>query len=110
VFVATRYDPEAGKATEDIVAQPDIATPITEPPHILAGSTTYDIALLPARDCVEQTSYRAALTTARASGSQTFMLHEYNSLVYNGTWELVDLSADRTVVNKIWIYKIESDT
>jgi hypothetical protein len=28
----------------------------------------------------------------------------------NGTWEVVDLPADRTVVNGLWIYKIKSDT
>jgi hypothetical protein len=34
---------------------------------------------------------------------------EYDSLMDNGTWELVDLPADRAVVNSMWIYKIKSD-
>jgi hypothetical protein len=29
------------------------------------------------------------------------MQHEYDSLMDNGTWELVYLSADRTVVNNM---------
>jgi hypothetical protein len=28
----------------------------------------------------------------------------------NGTWERVDLPADRVVVNSMWVYKIKSDT
>jgi hypothetical protein len=38
------------------------------------------------------------------------MQHEYDFLMDNGTWELVDLPAGRTVVNGMWIYKIKSDT
>jgi hypothetical protein len=37
------------------------------------------------------------------------MQHEYDSLLSNGTWELVDLPAGRAVVNIMWIYKIKSD-
>jgi hypothetical protein len=37
------------------------------------------------------------------------MQQEYDSLMDNGTWELVDLPADRTVVNSMWIYKVKSD-
>jgi hypothetical protein len=67
VFVATCCDPEEGKATEDIVAQPDMATQVIGPPHLPPGATTNDIAFLPARDYVEPTSYRAALPSAQAS-------------------------------------------
>jgi hypothetical protein len=38
------------------------------------------------------------------------MQREYNSLMDNGTWELVDRPTDRTVLKNMWIYKIESDT
>jgi hypothetical protein len=48
VFVATWCDPERGKATEDIVAQPDMATLITGHSHLSAGATTNDISLLSA--------------------------------------------------------------
>jgi hypothetical protein len=34
------------------------------------------------------------------------MQQEYISLMNNGTWKLVDLPADRVVVNNMWIYKI----
>jgi hypothetical protein len=37
------------------------------------------------------------------------MQHEYDFLMDNGTWELVYLSADRTVVNNMLIYNIKSD-
>jgi hypothetical protein len=67
VFVATYCDPEEGKATEDIVAQPDLATLIADPPHVPAGATPCEGALLSAKDCVEPTSYRVALTSDQAS-------------------------------------------
>jgi hypothetical protein len=38
------------------------------------------------------------------------MQQEYSSLMDNGTWELVDLSPGRMVVNIMWIYKVKSDT
>jgi hypothetical protein len=38
------------------------------------------------------------------------MQHEYDSLMDNHTWELVDLSADRTVVNSLWTCNIKSNT
>jgi hypothetical protein len=38
------------------------------------------------------------------------MQEEYDSLLGNGTWELVDLPAGRMVVNSMWIYNIKSDT
>jgi hypothetical protein len=38
------------------------------------------------------------------------MQQELDSLMDNGTWELVDLPEGRTVVNIMWIYKIKSDT
>jgi hypothetical protein len=37
------------------------------------------------------------------------MQHKYDSLMSNGTWELVDLPAGRAVVKSMWIYKIKSD-
>jgi hypothetical protein len=64
VFIATCFNPEEVKSTEVIVAQPDQATLIIGPPHVPAGATSHDITLLSARDCVELTSYRAALTSA----------------------------------------------
>jgi hypothetical protein len=38
------------------------------------------------------------------------MQHEYSSLLDNGTRELVDLPLDRVVANRMWIYKVKSDT
>jgi hypothetical protein len=38
------------------------------------------------------------------------MQQEYSSLIDNGTWELDDLPPSRMVVNKMWIYKVKSDT
>jgi hypothetical protein len=105
VFVVTCCDPEEGKATWNIVAQPDMATLTFGPPHVPRGTTPYDVALLSAWDGVEPTSYRVALTSAKASDWQTAMQQEYDSLIDNGTWDLVDLLADRTVVNSMWVYK-----
>jgi hypothetical protein len=33
------------------------------------------------------------------------MQHEYDPLMSNGTWELVDLPKDRAIIIIIWIYK-----
>jgi hypothetical protein len=66
VFVSTCCDPEECQPTEDIVAQPDMATLIIGPPHLPARATPPGIALPSARDFVESTSYRAALTSAQA--------------------------------------------
>jgi hypothetical protein len=38
------------------------------------------------------------------------MQHEHDSPMDNGTCELVDLPANRTVVDSMWMYKIKSDT
>jgi hypothetical protein len=108
VFVATCNDPEEGQTIDDFVAQPNMATQAH--PHLPAGATTPGIALMSARDCVEPTSYRAALANAQAHAWHAVMQQEYDFLVDNGTWELVDLPAGRTVVNNMRIYKIKSDT
>jgi hypothetical protein len=62
-----------------------------------------------ARDYVEPTLYRAALNSVQASDWQTAMQEECPFPMDNGTWELVDLPANRTVVINMWIYKIKSD-
>jgi hypothetical protein len=66
--------------------------------------------MLSARDCVELSSYRAALFDAQAPEWHAAMQHEYNFLTDNGKRELVDLPADHVVVNIMWIYKVKSDT
>jgi hypothetical protein len=110
MFVATYCEPEEGKAIKDIVAQPDLATLIDGPPHVAAGATPSDVALMLARDCVEPTSYRAALTKTQTPKWQIAMQHDCHSLMDNGTWDFIDLFVDRTVVNSMWIYNINSDT
>jgi hypothetical protein len=37
------------------------------------------------------------------------MPQEYDSLMSNGRWELVDLPEGRAVVNSMWNFKIKSD-
>jgi hypothetical protein len=109
MFVATCCDLEEGKATDTIVAKSDMATLINCPPNLPAGASTPDIALPSARrDCVEPTWYHAALTIAQASDWQTAIQKKYDSCMDNDTWELVDIPADRTLVNSMWIYKIKS--
>jgi hypothetical protein len=85
VFVTTCCDHEEGTATEDIVAQPDLADLVTCPPHVPPGATPADVALLSARDCVEPASYRGVLNSAQAPYWQTAMQQEYDSLMDNGT-------------------------
>jgi hypothetical protein len=103
VFVTACCDLEQGKTKEDNVEQLDVATLITGPPHLPTSSPADAVPLLSAMDCVEPTSYRAALSIAQAPKWQTKMQYEYNSLLDNGTWELTDLPAGRAVVNNMWI-------
>ena len=35
------------------------------------------------------------------------MVSEYNSLIKNKTWELIDLPADRDPINTKWVYKVK---
>jgi hypothetical protein len=82
----------------------------TRPQYLSAGATVDTIALLSARDCVELTSYRAALSSEQAPEWQAAMQHEYSSVMANGKWELVDLRPDCMVVHIMWIHKVKSDT
>jgi hypothetical protein len=110
VRVTACCDLEEGKAKEDIVEQPIVARLINGLIHRPAGASDSAVALLSAGHCVEPTSYRAALSNAQAPKWHTAMQHEYTSLMENGTWELVDLPADRVVVNNMWTYMVKSDT
>jgi hypothetical protein len=110
VLVTACCDPDHGKANEDIFEQPFVPDLIIGSHHIQAGVSPAAVALLSARECVEPKSYRAALASAEAPKWQAAMQQEYFSLIGNGTWELVHLHPDRVVVNKMWIYKVKSDT
>jgi hypothetical protein len=59
------------------------------------------VALLSARDSVEPASYRTALSNELSHEWQVAMQKEYESLMSNGTWELVDLSDGRAIVNNM---------
>jgi hypothetical protein len=105
VYVIAFCDPKQGFAREDIVEQPNLAFTVAPPPQQHAGIV---VSLLSARDCVEPASYRAALSIDQTAEWQVAMQHEYDSLLSNGTWELVDLPEGRAVVKFMWIYKIKS--
>jgi hypothetical protein len=66
--------------------------------------------MLSAIDFAVTTWYFAALSSAQAREWHAAMQHEYNSLMGNGTCEVVDLPDDRVVINYMWIYKVKSDT
>jgi hypothetical protein len=67
VLVTACCDLEQGKAKEDIVEQPNVATLITAPTHLSAGASADDVVLMFAMDCAEPTSCRAALSSAQAA-------------------------------------------
>jgi hypothetical protein len=106
VYVTACCDPKEGVAREDIVEQPNLAFNVVAPPHQHAGIV---VALLSVRDCFEPALYRAALSSDKSAEWHVAMQHEYDSLLSNGTWELVDLPTCRAVINNMWIYKIKSD-
>jgi hypothetical protein len=62
----------------------------------------------PSGTASKHASYRAAPSSDQSNEWQVAM-QEYDSLMSNGTWELVDLPEGRTMVNNIWMYKIKSD-
>jgi hypothetical protein len=106
VYVNACGDPQQGVAKEDIVEQPNLAFTIAPAPHQHDDTI---VARLSARDCVKHALYRAALSSDQSTEWKMAMQEEYDSLLSNGTWELVDLPEGRAVVNNMWIYKIKSD-
>jgi hypothetical protein len=73
VHVTTCFDPEQGKAKEDIVEQPNVARLIPSPPHQPTGVLADAVALLSAGDCVEPSPYRVALSNVQALQLQAAM-------------------------------------
>jgi hypothetical protein len=55
---------EQGKAKEDIIEYPNLASTFVDSPHLPIGASTVVVALLSAIDYVELASYRAALSSA----------------------------------------------
>lgn len=53
----------------------------------------------------EPGSYNEALASQEVSEWQQSMTEEYNSLIENGTWTLVDLPPGQSVVTSRWTYK-----
>jgi hypothetical protein len=86
IYITACSDPEQRVAREDIVEQPNLAFTVAAPPHQPAGNV---VALLSARDGVEPASYRAALSNDQSAELQVAMQQEYDSLLSNGTWDLV---------------------
>jgi hypothetical protein len=84
-----------------------MATSSAGPPHFPTGTSTNVIAVLPAKDCVEPTSYRDALFSAEPTEWDAAMQLELDSLMANGTWELVNLREGHEVVNNMRIHNIK---
>jgi hypothetical protein len=110
VFVTACCDSRQGKAKEDIVERPNVATLMNGPLHLSTCASADDVALMSAKDCFEPTSYRATLSSTQTPEWHSAMQHEYSSVISNGTWELTEPPAGRVVVNIMWIYKSKSDT
>jgi hypothetical protein len=106
IYVTACCDSEQGVAIQDIVEQPNSGFTVVAPPHQHVGIV---VALFSARDCFEPASYRAALSSDQSAEWHAAMQHEYDSLLSNGMWDLVDLPEGRAVVNNMWMYKIKSD-
>jgi hypothetical protein len=64
VLVTACCDHEQGKAKEDIFELPFVPNLINGPIYIPAGASPAAVALLSARDCVEQNICRVALSSA----------------------------------------------
>ena len=55
----------------------------------------------------EPVSYKHAMKGSDAALWQAACLQEYNSLLENGTWELVDLPPGRKAIGHKWVFKIK---
>lgn len=55
----------------------------------------------------EPKNYEMALTSDDSIKWKEAMDDEYNSLIENGTWELVDLPRGRNVIDNKWVYKVK---
>lgn len=53
---------------------------------------------------------REALGTVDAKHWKAAMRDEYQSLLENNTWELVDAPAHRKIIDNKWVFKIKRDT
>jgi hypothetical protein len=97
-FVAAYFNPYHGNAEDDIIEPLNLATSLASSPNVLAGASASAITLVSARECVEPTSHRDALSGAQSTEWQTAMQYQYDCPMDNGIWELVGLPADRTVI------------
>ena len=100
-------DPEGQKPQEESPPPLRRSTRERRPPQ------KYWIANPAERACVasfvEPTTYKEAVTGPDAKQWEQAMTNEYNSIMENGTWELVQLPAGRKAVGCKWVYKLKRD-
>lgn len=58
---------------------------------------------------MEPTTYKEILSRPDKELWFQAMQKEYNSLISNGTWEIVDLPSDRKAIKNKWVYKLKQD-
>jgi hypothetical protein len=57
----------------------------------------------------EPETYKAAIQDSNRDKRVKAMKPEYNCLMKNGTWKIVDRPEDRTKVCNNWVFKITKD-
>lgn len=58
----------------------------------------------------EPQSYEEAMASQNKADWQQAMQNEYDSLIKNGVWELVDRPHNHNVIKCRWVYKVKQDT
>jgi len=79
-------------------------------PGIWDNSTDSFLAATKVTPTGDPASYDYAMQTPEAPFWQTAMKDEFQSLLDNGMWELVDLPPSRTTVKNRWVYITKWDT
>ena len=54
-------------------------------------------------------TYKQALGTAQATQWHEAATQEYNSLVENGTWDIVDLPEGKKAIGSGWVFKVKQN-
>lgn len=58
----------------------------------------------------EPSSFSEAISSLNSENWRSAMNEEFQSLLGNKTWQLVDLPTDRRAINSKWVFKIKTDT
>lgn len=88
----------------------EVVEPAASLPLLRRGVKLTDAVALMAEDLTDDPkSYREAMASEKASDWKSAMESEYNSLIKNDTWSLVERPKGMPVIDCRWVYTIKRD-